>query len=196
MYRAPRLRDRAIAEVVGPSSYGTVQGAHDCLPWRLETGPQPVPNAFLDGGHRFLRRLRTVVTAAGARRAHRSEGIAEKRKGLASRVTHSRLGLVQREPDAGHPSPGRLEDLIGSVSAEDHEVISIVDQHRAVPTVQTVFAKRLDETMHVDVRQQWRCHPALRRSPGRLLSASHPPTSARVASLDRRFQPTSAEMRH
>src|SRR5262245_38460057 len=145
MYRAPRLRDRAIAEVVGPSSYSTVQGAHDFFPWRLETGPQPAPNAFLDGGHRLLRRLHAVVAAAGARRVHRSEGIAEKRKGLASGVTHSGLGLVQREPDAGHPSPSRLEDLVGSVPAEDHKVVSVGDQHRSVPTVQTVFAKRLDE---------------------------------------------------
>src|SRR5262249_48805772 len=156
---------------------------------RLETGPQPAPNAFLDGGHRLLRRLRTVVATAGARRVHRPEGIAEKRKGLASRVTHSGLGLVQREPDAGHPSPGRLEDLAGAVPAEDHKVVSIVDQYRAVPTVQTVCAKRLDEPMHVDVRQQWRRHPALRRSPGRLLSATRPTMSARVSLLDRRFQP-------
>src|SRR5262249_13931419 len=69
----PRLRDRAIAEVVGPSPYRTVQRAHDFLPWRLETGPQPAPNAFLDGGHRLLRRLRTVVATAGARRVHRPE---------------------------------------------------------------------------------------------------------------------------
>src|SRR5262249_11470365 len=158
MYRAPRLRDRAIAEVVGPSLHRTVQVAGHFLPWRLDPGPQPAPNAFLDGGHRFLRRLRPVVATAGARRVHWSEGIAEKRKELASRVTHSGLGLVQREPDAGHPSPCRLEDLTGSVPAEDHKVVSVGDQHRSVPTVQTVFAKRLDEAMHVDVRQQWRRH--------------------------------------
>src|SRR6267143_4254755 len=89
---------------------------------------------------------------------HRTKGVAEKVEGLASGVAHTGLGLIYHEPDAGHPPPSRLEDRCRIVPTEDHEVISVRDQHRTIPTVQTVFAKRLDEPMHVDVRQQWRTH--------------------------------------
>jgi hypothetical protein len=78
----------------------------------------------------------------------------------------------------------------------NHEVVGVGHQHRAVPAVQTVLAKRFDEAMHVDVRQQWRSNPALRCSSRCLLSATHPSTPPLVGLFDRRLQPHLNQMQH
>ena len=191
-----RLRHRPIAEVGRPSPHHAVQAPRHVFPWRVITGPQASPDMLLDRGHSLLGRPRTVVASAGSRRVHRPEGIAEEVEGLASGVAYTRLGLVQRETDAGHPSPSRFEDLTGAMPTQDHEIVRVGHQHRVVPTIQTMLAKRLDETMHVDVRQQWRCHSTLRCSPRRLLAATHPPMSPFAGLLDRRLQPHLDQMQH
>src|SRR5713226_8788899 len=134
LHPVPRLRHRAVAEVVGPSPHRAVQGAHDLLPRRLVAGPQSSTNLVPNRGHGFLRGACTVIASAGSRRVHGSEGVPEKIEGLASSVAHPRLGLVQREPDAGHPSPSRVENLAGPVPTEDHESSSAGESHpRALP---------------------------------------------------------------
>ena len=117
-----RLRHRPIAEVGRPSPHRAVQAPRHVFPWRVITGPQASPDMFLDRGHSLLGRPRTVVASAGSRRVHRPEGIAEEVEGLASGVAYTRLGLVQRETDAGHPSPSRFEDLTGAMPTQDHEI--------------------------------------------------------------------------
>src|SRR5262249_38821317 len=156
LHSVPRLPHRAVAEVVCPSPHRAVQRARDFHPRRLVAGPQSPTNLVPNRSHGFLRGARTVIASASSRRVHGSEGVSEKVEGLTSSVAHPRLGLVQREPDAGHPSPSRVENLAGPVPTEDHEIVSVGHQHRAVPAVQTVLAKRLDEAMHIDVRHQWR----------------------------------------
>ena len=84
---------------------------------------------------------------------HRSEGVAEEIEGVASGVEQPRLVLVQRESDARQPIASRLQHLGRVVPAENDEVVRVGDQHRTVPTVQAVLPERLDESMHVDVRQ-------------------------------------------
>ncbi len=50
--------------------------------------------------------------------------------------------------------------------------------------------------MHIDVRQQWRRHPALRCSSRGLLSPTHPSMPPLVGLFDRRLQPHLDQMQH
>src|SRR6202011_2306200 len=45
------------------------------------------------------------------------------------------------------------------------------------------------ETVHVDVGEQWACDAALRRAAGVALPTTHAPLPVTIPFLDRRFQP-------
>src|SRR5208283_2246681 len=102
-YIMSRFRHRTIGKVGGPSPHRAVQVSPHLLPRRLIAGPKPLSDAVLDGGNGPLGRLRPIVASTGSRRVHGAEGVAEEVEGLASDVAHTRLLLVQCEPNAGHP---------------------------------------------------------------------------------------------
>ena len=130
LHRVPRLCHRCVGELGQPSPLrrGSAHGPR--LPTVPGPGPQPLTDGHYDGRDGLLRRPYPVVAAASPRRVHRAEGVAEEIEGVAPSIPHSRLAAVEREPDAGHPSPGRLEHL-GRPGRENDEVIGVGHRHRA-----------------------------------------------------------------
>ncbi len=136
----------------GPGSRAaTVDG---CAPLMAATGLRRRPHA--------------VVAAAGPRRVHRAEGVPEEIEGVASSISEPRLVFVEREPDAGHPSPGCLQHLPRPVATENDEVIGVGHQEFAVPGRDGISARsrpaRLGDAQTYNVsassRSRWQMYRA------------------------------------
>src|SRR5206468_8407949 len=109
---------------------------------------------------------------------HRRKGVAQKVKRLAPPIAHPGLLLIERQAHLGEPPTTLREHLRGPVATQDHEVVRVIHEPRPVAPVEPTEAKYLQIAVHVDVREQRRDHPTLRRAPCRPLTPTAPPPAA------------------
>src|SRR5947209_18607229 len=112
-----------------------------------------------------------------------AERIAKKVEEFAAGIPNRGLRLVEGEPKLGHHLPRPRQRLCRRSAAEDDEVVGIGDDPGLVGLAPPRCTPMLQETVHVQVGEQWAYHPTLRRADGTPLAPVHAPPHVILALL-------------
>src|SRR3989442_4665188 len=194
--RPIRHEPRSVGEVAGPPAQYTVKVRHDLFPWLLVCRTKDLPDASLDPLHRPLGRHGPQVPVSILPVAHRTKGVAQESKRLMPPIAHPGLLLVERQAHLYEPPATLREHLRRPVATQDHEVVRVVHEPRPVAPVEPPETEDLQVAIHVEVREQRRDHPALRRAPRRPLASALPPPSTRGRLRHWRLEPQLQQSEH
>ena len=153
-----RRRHRAEAVVPPPARQHPVHPPHQRL---------GLPPLGTSGGQAADRPRRPPHTSLRRPRAHigpprvpgvaPSDGVTQKRHALVRNPANRALGLVHRQPHAlHHRTHDRHRRRCVPAPTADDEIVRIVDDARAEPTLMPQYLPSQPEAAHVQIRQQWR----------------------------------------
>src|SRR5271163_1962775 len=145
------IGERSMAEVCGPASQEPVQLVPHRGPWLHVAGRQHVIDLQLDAHDAFLGWACAEIKVAVPFVAVRSERVSEKVEALRSSVLQRGFRLVERQPELRHHAPRPRQSLGGRSTAEDDEVVGVVDDMRAEGFASAAAPPVLQEAVHIDV---------------------------------------------
>src|SRR6266849_2791732 len=186
----------AVAEVARPPAQHAVELGDDDVPRRLVARTKDLPDASLDPLDRLLRRCGSQIPVTVLPVTHRPKGVPQKGKRLAPPIDQPGLLLIERQAHLGEPPTTLREHLRRPVATQDHEVVRVVHEPCPVPPVEPPQTEDLQVAVHVEVREQRRDHPALRRAPRRPLAPAVPPPSTARCLCHGRLEPHLEQPEH
>src|SRR5687768_9474655 len=194
--RTVRPQSCPIAKVVCPAPQHPIEPPYHFLPWVLIARAKQCCYALLRPLNRFLRRLRSQIPVAIFPIPLWPKTVAQKIEPLLSCITNTSLAFVERKLNCTHHTTRPLKRLNRVLAAQDHQVVSVIDDVCPILLSLSLLMPSSQEPMHVDVGQQRTDDSPLRRPHLAPLASRHASISPLVTLLHRYFQPSPDELQH
>src|ERR1700722_6922022 len=168
---------RAVAEVSCPATQEIVQPGAHFIPRCHVGGDYDLRHMRLEALHALRRRTGPQIPVTVLPVVVRSKAVAQEVEVFLPRIAQSSLRFVYGETELGHDLSRPRQSLLRMPAAEDDEVVGIVHDVRSAGFTAALVSPVPEEAVHVAVGGQRADSPALRRTAGALLAATHAPPS-------------------